>query len=102
MAKGKGKGKKSGVRSKKLSITGAAPLIYMGAVAYNGYQTGGIKQMANDVIARTTGWSMIGNHWKGDYLVPTGMVVGSSFVAHKVASIAQVNRYIPKWLPIKF
>ena len=81
--------------------------LYTGAVAipmYQGYQQlgGGVNQMANDVVARTTGYSMIGQKFDASYAMPTLGVVAASFVAHKVAGATGVNRYVPKWMPIKF
>jgi len=94
--------KKGGYRSKKVSVTAVAPLIYMAGVAYTGYKAGGAKQMANDVVARTTGYSMIGEKFDASYAMPTLGVVVGSFLAHKIVAIAGVNRNVPKWMPIKF
>lgn len=95
----KGK-RKSGRKSKKLSITGAIPIGYLALEGYTGYQAGGVRKMADNLVGRTTGYIPSEHRWDGASLLPLGAIIISGYAVRKIANRAAPGAFMG--LPLRW
>ena len=92
-------GKRRHSASKKIPIAATLGLLAPMAndIMKNGFTAGGL----NAVVGHYTGYSMVENTWKAEYLMKGLVPAAAGMMVSAGASKFGLNRRLPKWVPFK-
>jgi hypothetical protein len=86
--------------SKKLSITGLAPVAFIATEAYGGYKANGPSGALNNAIGFTTGYNIAGKKFEPENLIPLASILIAGYAVRKVGNRVSKNPFMG--LPLRW